>query len=384
MRYSGSTSIIVTEQLPPPVGFVEVPNTAMTQLLPQIGQQFKERGSASGFSSSFSPWCTLARRSGKFYGARLGGHSDSVFNGKTVLDAVAAKSGSLTPWTLLKQPSDYSDPVWNESTALYVAAGLDPANPANNIIATHGYLPNQPLPSVWKDGQCVSLHSYRSFISCGTFGLYMMRDGIVHIDPVTGAEAILCPSPADDTNDVYAFWNPTTQLAFLGADSDSQYGRSWQVDFSTTPPTITQTNLKVVQWSYSDTTPFENQDKVYKVSTQQAGDGQWHSQIIDTTAGTVTELPISNADPFAGDALLGLSHCNADGIVALRASGMLAKVDSTTGAVTNWMASGIPGAVLGRLAVTNRMYERFGYEPAITAHYIIPDTDLNMRIFDRS
>jgi hypothetical protein len=78
---------------------------------------------------------------------------------------------------------------------------------------------------------------------------------------------------------------------------------------------------------------------------------------IDLVSGAITNTP-PLSDLFTGDGLIALIHSNKTGILAIRVSGRLSKVDPVTGKVTDAGDSGIPAELLGRSARANRTWQR--------------------------
>jgi hypothetical protein len=390
VRYPYTVNILATVQPPGVItftnwaaiprvnAFVEIANTKLDQLWPQIGPQFKERGSASGLSAAMSAWIGAALIDGKVFVSHTpGGHSDSVCNFGWSFD------GRDMLYRLLYQPSDYRDAVWNESIALYAAAGID----ARTLNPNHSYLPSGDR--VWKDGlNQTAMHSYGTQVDAQEFGIFHLRDAVRHYDKTTWAHTRMAGPVGNNEivpGDSWSFYSPSRKKVYLMSDLNSEYGHVYEVN--PTSGVSGKIGLSVRQWGGSETCPIEGTEKVFVVARvrQQRLDGvyEWYSYILDFATMTKIDLLPKQTDPFAGDSLVGVVHSNKTGIVALRGSGRLSNISITDGTITDRSVSGIPQSTLRKLGVTNGLYGRLALvtvDANNQGFVLLADHDENARV----
>jgi hypothetical protein len=386
MKYSQSVNVVVSAAPSGPLtfttwaaiprvnSFVEIANTKMDQLLPQIGPQFRERGSAAGFSAAMAAWCGAALRGSQFIMLRLGGHNDSCNNAGFCFDATAMQ------WSLLFQPSDYSDAVWNECNQLYIAAGIDPATlNCNRAFPGLGDL-------VWKDGKLVSTHSYGTIVDAGVHGVFHLRDATRTFDPVTWQHTKLAESAggAQVPSDAFAFYCVAKDRVYLCGDINFAYGAIFEIDPVT--GNSVRSPLGIDQWAGVEVCEIEGTIQMFHVSrgsrpNPTTNAPEWLSSFIDFAAGT-QQWFVQTADPFAADGLLAVAQSNKTGVIALRKSGRLSKMDST-GKFVDWVDSGIPQSALTKLGMTNGTWGRLRLvqdDANNQGFVLLADHDENVRV----
>lgn len=318
----------------PALTFAPIPGTNMDQLAPQFGPQYKEHGTV-GVVGLFRPWIGCARRGDDLIFMNPGGHNDSNFNGDF------AYNRRTRQWRMLHLPSDYTDPIWAESVALYGGSRA-------NINISERYDPHGDL--VWKDGRPCSTHSWGLMVDAEEFGVFHVRNGIWRFDPVTNQKTKLSNGAFWVPSDSYAFYSKAKKKIYLCADDSASgvYGRIWEVDPTT--GTVTITGLTVKQWYTGDACELEGGGKAYYYSVY------WNlAYLVDFDVGTVISKPPLS---FGSDGLVTFMHSNKTGLLALRVSGMLATVDVATGTIANVGASGIPASLLAVSAVANGVWGR--------------------------
>lgn len=315
LNYAAAAAAVLT--------FVAVPNTRMDQLVPSFGPQYKERG-FSGTAAIFDAWIGCALRDDDLIFLHPGGHNDTNFNGDFAYNATSKK------WRMLHLPSDFTDPVWAESVALYGGSRA-------NVNISERYDPHGDL--VWKDGRPCSTHCYGLVVDAEEFGVFHLRNGVWRYDPTTqektklpGVGSFQAPS------DAYAFYLSSTKKIYVGIDNTpaNLYGQIYEVDPTSGAWTLITASG---EWYESECCQMED-GRVFRFMRSNNT-----SVVIDFSARTVTPTP-TLSDLFAADPLIALMFSNETGLLALRGSGNLSSVNMTTGQVTHVGPSGIPASLL--------------------------------------
>ena len=347
--------------------WIEIPNTRCDQLAPALNRSFVERGN-TGFTSIMSAWSGAAfdEASGKFW-CFGGGHNDSNNNGLYEFDAEALK------WRIAMQPSDYSDPVWNECNARYAAAKVGLGN------VNHPFDPKGGA-NVWKDGKPVAQHSYGTMVYVPAIGVLMLRDGVRLYDPVSGTgkfvRSVLGGHPVE--NDSHSFYDGRT-IYLMGVIN----GNYWAV---LTYDPSTNEDLGPMHWrTPGDPAKF---NWAGTSSTQISGTRTmffWNQQTsvgwtIDFATGLAAAVP-GVAGLFASDGIVTLCHAPQVGVVALLKSGETVIIDPASGATSNQGGLRMPAQTISNAGMLNGTWGRFRYYRKRNALVLLAGTDENVRVF---